>query len=239
MADLERSIQCYQQALKAMSTNNQDYRACLGHLGISFTFRYHRTGQITDLEQSIQYARQAIEATPAEHLDRGGLLAILANGFMEKFERGEKMVDIDQSIQYAQQAVEALLPDHPQRSRILIILGLAFAKRSERTASSAYFNNSTKAFLTVVSSSSGFPSIHITAGLYAVENYIEGNNWKEAAGTLDEIRQLLPEVAIPTNSRDDIQSTLRQLSRLASVSASIFLKAGRSPLEALQALEKA
>lgn len=60
----------------------------------------------------------------------------------------------------------------------------------------------------------------------------------ESARTFQEALNLLPKVALRTSSRRDLQHNLRNLSGSASLAASVFLKAGRSPLEALQILEQ-
>ena len=61
--------------------------------------------------------------------------------------------------------------------------------------------------------------------------------WEDSSHVLDEVLQLLRQVTRPTDSREKWQKNLATFSGLASQAASVHLKAGRSPLEALQTLE--
>jgi hypothetical protein len=166
-------------------------------------------------------------------------LSVLGNEFSEQFENMDQTINIDKSIDYSQQAVEATQEDHPQLARYLIILGFGLADRPRRTVSFEDLRSSTESFQKAVSCSIGFPIVPISEGIYAVDNLLEEEKWNAAADTLSDTLQILPDVIPTTNTRDNMQHTLRLLSGLASLSTSVFLKAGKSPLEALQAFEKA
>ena len=236
IADLDQCINYHQRAVDATSAHDPERPRSLGLLGNRLGFRYQRTGEMADLEQYLKYAYQAVESSPADHPERAGLLSILGNGFRERFKKMNQMTDMDKSIEYSQQAVEATPEDHPQRARYLFVLGLGLADRS---LSSEDLRSSTEAFQKALSCSVGVPIVRISAGIYAVDNLLDEEKWNAAADTLSDILRLLPDVTPTTNSRDDMQHTLGLLSRLASLSTSVFLKAGKSPLEALQALERA
>jgi hypothetical protein len=64
------------------------------------------------------------------------------------------------------------------------------------------------------------------------------SRWTQSSVIFQEVFNLLPMVSPRTSSRQDLQHTLKQLSGAASLAASTFLKAKRSPLEALQILEQ-
>lgn len=73
----------------------------------------------------------------------------------------------------------------------------------------------------------------------AADIAMNADEWEEATRYLAESIDLLPKVVLRSNSRKDHQHNLKTLSNLGPLAASIFLKAGKSPLESLQALEKA
>jgi tetratricopeptide (TPR) repeat protein len=239
MSDLDQCIKYHQLALDALPAQHPERARCLGFLGIRFGFRYRRTDIMSDLEQSIQYAHQAVESTPADEIDHASYLSALGAGLRDRFQKMDQIADVDESIKYARQAVEATPIDHPQRARYLFVLGLGFTDRFAKTVSSVDFMSSIEAFKQAAACSSGVPLVRLAAGFFAVENMVEKEKWNDAADTINHIIHLLPDVFLATNSRDDMQSILRNLSGLASLSASVFLKAGKPSLEALQALERA
>lgn len=61
--------------------------------------------------------------------------------------------------------------------------------------------------------------------------------WEDGSHVLDEVLQVFCQVTRPTDSREKWLKDLATFSGLASRAASVYLKAGRSPLKALQALE--
>ena len=78
------------------------------------------------------------------------------------------------------------------------------------------------------------PNCLLHAGYVCPGRY---QQWKSAAEFLDIALELLPEVIPNSKNRSDLQYTLRQLVGLSWWVGSIFLKAERTPLQAIQALE--
>lgn len=239
MADLDDCISYHQQATDLVSANHPERPRCYALLGTRFGFRYRRTHDMADLEKNIKYSRQAVESFPAWDADRVPSLSLLALALAERFAKTDQTNDIDESIKFSQQAVEATLEDNPQRARYLFLLGIGLTTRSRGDFSSKDFRTSIQAFNKALSHSAGFPLVRIAAGIFAVDNLLEAEKWNDASDMLGEILELLTDLTLPTNSRDDLQHTLKMLSELSSLSASAFLKAGKSPVEALQALEQA
>jgi tetratricopeptide (TPR) repeat protein len=237
MTDLEQAIQYDQQALEAIPADHPNRARYLNNLGSGLGGRFLRTGQMTDLEQAIQYNQQALKTTPVDHPDRARYLDNLGLRFGDRFQRIGQMTDLEQAIQYGQQALEATPADHPDRARYLNNLGSKLGDRFQRTHAVADLRGSTEIFKKALSCSSSVALSRIAAGRSAVYNLRIEKKWNDAAHILVKILHLLPEVTPPTNSRDDLQHTLQQLSGLASSAASIFLKAGKPAVKALQALE--
>jgi hypothetical protein len=98
--------------------------------------------------------------------------------------------------------------------------------------------NSTENFKVSFRDPFGYPAIRIISGKGAVQNLIEEERWQDSAQVMERILQLLPQVALPTGSRSDLQHFLRTFAGVASLAASILLKAGEPPFIALQALER-
>lgn len=225
----DQCIKYHQLALDALPAQHSERARCLGCLGIRFGLRYRRTNAMSDLDQSIQYAHQAVNSTPADEIDHACSLCVLPERLKDRFQKTGQIADINDSIKFARQAVEATSIDHPQRARYSFVLGLGFSDRFAKTASSVHFMRSIEAFKQAATCSSGVPLVRLTAGLFAVENLVEEKKWNDAADTKNYILNLLPDVFVATNSRDDMQSILRTLSGLASLSHS------REPVESLLA----
>ncbi|KAI9782887.1 MAG: hypothetical protein M1816_001668 [Peltula sp. TS41687] len=237
MTDLEQAIRYFQQAVGATLADHPDHARCLNNIGNGYLDRFQRTGQMADLEQAIQYHQQAVGVTPADHPHRASYLNNLGAGYRERFQRTDQMADLEQAIQYHQQAVGATPADHPDRASYLNSLGNGYRDRFRRVHAEVDLISSIEIFKQALSSSFGDPLARIMAGRSAVRHLLIEGKWNDAAHTLEEILRLLPEVTPLTNSRNDLQYVLRQLSGLASLSASVFLKSGKLALKAIQALE--
>ena len=217
----------------------------LHNLGVGFGHRFRKTNHTTDLEQAIQYGQQALEATPVDHPNRKKCLTHLGVRFDDRFKMTGQMTDLNQAIRYGYQALEITSVDHPDCVECCYSLGTRFYslgakllnEQFGRTYAEGYFQCSTENFKRAFFCSSGAPFVRIIAGISAAKNLTREKKWNDAADLLEKVLYLLPDVTPLNNSRDDLQYILQQLSGLASFSASVFLKAGKPPVTALQALE--
>ena len=239
MTDLDKTVDYHQQALKITNINHLDRAMQLSRVGLRLRLRYIETGEVTDLDQSIEFGYKAVSSTPVGHPERLEFLATLAIGLAERFAAYNNIDDINKAIKLSCEAIEAFPEDHPQRARHLFCLGHELEVRARKTGSYEDLDNSTKRFMQAALSETCFPLVRIAAAMFAVDNLVIEEEWGIAADMLAAALLILGEVVLPTNFRDDMQYLLKLLSKLASLTVSVFLKAGKSPLEALQGLEKA
>ena len=107
----------------------------------------------------------------------------------------------------------------------------------QKTGRAADLQESADAFKASCFDPFGQPIIRISSGKQAAQILVAEQMWEDSSHVLDEVLQLLRQVTRPTDSREKWQKDLATFSGLASRTASVHLKTGRSPLEALQALE--
>lgn len=239
IADIYRGIDYYQQAVDSFPISHPQRFFYLTQLGLSYSLLSQSTNETSHLEKSICLLTQCLESTPADHTNYGGILINLGLEHLVKLRKLGKTEDAENAIECSQRGLDATPRSHPYRSLGLWILGSALAELSRMTASPKRLKCSIKALQDAATCSAGFPNIRIFASVEAVNILIEEEQWSAAANTLDCFFEILPEIILPKKSRDDLQYVLGRLSGSASLAASVYLKDGRSPVYALQALEKA
>ncbi len=105
----------------------------LTNLGIAFSLRFVRTGDLDDICEAIQCEQRAVGLTPDGHDDLPGKLANLGNSFVDRFGHTGDLDDISEAIQYLQRAVQLIPDGHPLLPMSLSNLGNAFSHRLQRT----------------------------------------------------------------------------------------------------------
>jgi tetratricopeptide (TPR) repeat protein len=238
--DMNQAIHYYHQAVKATPDKHPDRASLLQSLGAKIHGRYHRIGKINDLDQSIRCFQQAIKATratPNRQQERAKRFAGAGAGLRYRYKRTGLVDDINHAIQYCHQAVEATPDDHPDRARRFQELGAGLHDRYQKTGQAADLQKSTEALKASCFDPLGLPIVRINAGKEAAQILVAEQNWEESSHVLNEVVQLLPQATPPTDSRNNWQRSIRTFSGLASLTASVLLKAGKSPFTALQALE--
>jgi tetratricopeptide (TPR) repeat protein len=238
LSDLEEAIRLGRLALDTISDEHPSRTIYLNNLGIYLSDRFSRFGDLHDLEESIKLGQLALDATPRDHPDRARRLNYLGTRFRDRFLRKAELTDLEEAILFGQLALDSVPEDHPDREYYLNNLGTRFGDRFTRKGERKDIDESTRYFRQSLHHPSGTPLARVTAGISAAKNLVQLSDWRESAVSFQEALNLFPKVTPRTSSRQDLQHTLQQLSGSASLAASVFLKAGRSPLEALQILEQ-
>ena len=128
--------------------------------------------------------------------------------------------------------------DYPDRARYLNNLGSKLRNRSQEIRSAEDLQKALTCFIESLHQLISPPTIRLESGIAAAEIAIGSQDWREGALHLENLIDLLPKIVPRSNSHDDFQYVLRQVSGLGSLTASVFLQAGKSALESLQAVEK-
>jgi hypothetical protein len=133
IADLDKALALWQQAVEATPPDSPDRPMFLNNLGTGLRERYERTGRLEDLEAAIRVFREAVEATPPDSPNRPTILTSLGNGLGARYERTGRLEDLEEAIRVFREAVEAAPPGSPNRPGFLNSLGGGLFRRYERT----------------------------------------------------------------------------------------------------------
>ena len=136
-ADLDASIDAWQQAVAATPADHPHRAAYLSGLGIALRTRFARAEDQADLDAAIDAWRQAVAATPAGDPGRAGYLSGLGAVLQLRGERIGDRADLDAAIDALRQAVAASPPDDPDRAMYLTDLATALRTRFERAGALA------------------------------------------------------------------------------------------------------
>jgi tetratricopeptide (TPR) repeat protein len=234
--DLDQSLNYARQSLKASPDSPERGRSLL-ELGIGLGTRFLKTGNAIDLEQSPEYYHQSFEAQ-SDLLESARGLYWLGYGYSTQHRFTGKAHYLEQSIQYYQQSLDIWPMDHPGRGFTSLALGLEFQNRFHFEYSLVDRTKSNENFESALFSQNSPSSVRIRAGLELVKSLSKEEQWDSAVHVVDEILELFPDLTVPTQTRDDMQVSLQQLSGISSIAASVFLKAGKPAIEALEVLER-
>ena len=238
--DYEAALSVGENAKTKTPTDHLNYPMCLSNLAGVYHDRYiWEPTDIEALEKAILLRRLAVDKTPEEHRDRAQWMSNLARVLRYRFKEKDSEEDLKEAIYLGQTAVNLTPEDHPELASRLNDLGVFLQVRYDATESQDDLRQALDCFAKSLRQGNGTPFKRVKSGRRAAYFAIHQGKWKEAALYLAECIDLLPRVVLRSNSNSDHQSNLEQLSNLGPLTASIFLNAGKSALESLQALEKA
>ena len=238
--DLKKSIRITQATVDATAEHYPRRATYLQNLGVGFHDLFLRTRSMDHLEKAIQIGQAAVDA--AENFlgpsEQAICLGNLGKSFHVRYHQTGSADDLDNAILTEQAAVNITSEDDPNRARRLTDLAIEFRSRYLRTGST---DDLQEAFTHFTESLYDAGSPHfdcLLSGMYAACIASDYGQYDQGAQYLTECLDLLPNIVLRSHSHEDLQYILRQLSGLASLSATVFLRAGRSALISLQALEK-
>ncbi|KIW77442.1 hypothetical protein Z517_09888 [Fonsecaea pedrosoi CBS 271.37] len=242
-ADFDPAIEYAQESVDMTEKGHPDRPRRLSNLGELLrrkALKLPTEAAKSCLERAIDATFCAVKATKTDDQDYAARVNNLGLLFGDAYRCNGRSDDLDKAIQYSKEAIDGTDDDNPDLATYYSNLGSLFHHRCELhgQARQEDLRNAMSAYESCLGTSSGFPLTRVLAGQTAVYHLAAEKNWIKAAQLLDQILDLLPMITQPTSARDDLQHTLRQLFGLASVTGSVFLKAGRSPAKALQALEQ-
>ncbi|OAP55931.1 hypothetical protein AYL99_10083 [Fonsecaea erecta] len=196
--------------------------------------------KLPTLEEAIRVTLAAVEATEKDDWDYAGRVNNLGLLFGDTYRCTKQRADLDKAIRYCEEAIHKMPNDTLDLSTYRSNLGSLFEDRYALNGPGKEedLQNAISSYESCLGTPSGLPLTRILAGQSAVYHLIAEKNWLKAAQLLDQVLNILPEVTQPSSARDDLQHILRQLFGLASLTGSVFLKAGRTPGQAFQALER-
>ena len=240
--DLQKAINVGKPAVDAIPMGHSQRPGILDKLAIMLFDRYQCSPltDSSDLQEAIRLWKISVSVTPTNHPERGERLSNLGSALNAKALWKEKnpVEVLREAIHYMDEAVKATPQDHPEQTRLLNNLGIAYQNLYKQTKSTVDQETGRIVLLKSLYHANGSPLLRLNSGSRAADIAVEGQDWTRACDLLKDSLDLLPKIAKPINSHDDLQHVLRQLSDLGPQAASVYLKAGKSALESLQAVER-
>ena len=238
--DLESSIRIGQATVDATPESHPDRAIHLANVGVGFRDLFLRTRSMAYLEKAIQIGQAAVDAAkrcPCP-TDQGMCLSHLGQSFLERYQQTASADDLDKAICTGQAAISITSEDDPAGAQRLNNLATAFLARSRRKGSTDDLQEALTLFIESLYHSDSPHFDCLVSGIQAAYITSVDRQYDQAAQYLTECLHLLQKAVLRSNSHEDLQYILRKLKGLGSLTASVFLRAGKSTLESLQALEK-
>jgi hypothetical protein len=235
--DLEEAINTGRRAVAATPLDHPKLAQHLSNLGHQLSNRFQWNRSIQDLEEAINIGRRAVAVTPLDNPNHAGYLNNLGIRLGFRFQWNRSIQDLAEAIDIERRTMAVTPPDHPYLAGYLNNLGARLYDRFQRNRSIQDLEEANSLCQKALDHKPSQPLQRIICGIKVAKYLISLERWEDAATDLEVTVDLLPMVAIRSNSREDLQYALQSFSGLASLTASVFLKARKSALEALEFLE--
>ncbi|KAF2809316.1 uncharacterized protein BDZ99DRAFT_388947, partial [Mytilinidion resinicola] len=191
-----------------------------------------------DLEEAIRFWKLAMRLAPPGRPEMGQFYSNLGTGLETLYEHTKDVEDLREAILYWNQSVGLTDGKSPPKVDRATNLGHGYIKLFRRTMDRFYQERALDLFIQCLHNFNGTPLERLLAGLKAADVAQENKEWNDCAKYLAECIDLLPEVATPSNSQNDLEHVLSQLAGLGPRAATVYPRANRSATESLQALDK-
>ncbi|KZV59768.1 TPR-like protein [Peniophora sp. CONT] len=129
LADLERAIALFRNAINLTPTGHPNMAGRLVDLGIALLGRFQHVGGLSNLNEAIANYRRANELTPEGHPDKHRQLAQLGVALFNRFQHRGELDDLERAVENHQHAVKLTPEGHPGRPQQLEQLGASLANR--------------------------------------------------------------------------------------------------------------
>jgi len=199
-------------------------------------------GVMDDLHEALRIQRDALRitekrATPNDKDWRPWLLGNMSGVLKLRFDKLTDLADLDEAIRKSIEAFHLFPDGHYCRPQRLNFLGIFFRARYDFERLPHDLTESIEYFELVSRTPNATPFIRILAQKGAAENFVERKEWSSAAQCLKTALEELPNLALRSVTRSDQLDWLKTLPEIGPLAASVFLLAGESPCDALNALE--
>ncbi|PPQ95900.1 hypothetical protein CVT26_015586, partial [Gymnopilus dilepis] len=132
-ADIDASINAYEQALKPLSADDDRFSVFICDAGLAYTDRFSRYGDIKDIDVAIEKLEIGLAMHPEGHKNRPKVLNNLGACFRKRFERMGNIDDLSQSIQLGQEALDLTPEGDADMPSLLNNIGNRFSRQFQRT----------------------------------------------------------------------------------------------------------
>lgn len=221
---------------------NKKWSSDFDHLLVVSEIYYERFMRMRSrryLTYSIDMGIQASEActNSGENWKKANILSHLGSLLLRRSYLTGSHADIGQGIRYIQLALETTAETSFSRPIYLWMLGKAFKSRHTMFQSPDDLTKSLQALIEAELCSNATPYTRFLVGYATIEHLARIGCWSEATELIDLMQEELPKVFPVFLQSEDCQNRLRKVSGLASLSATISIRAKRSPVSVLGTLE--
>ena len=238
MSDLEEHIRIEQDIVDTTPQNHPARAEHLHRLGNGLLSLFFRTESMNHLDESIRVGQAAVDAAKFfSPLCQAKCFEGLGKSFRVRYHRTASAEDLDKAILNGQSAISTTLEDDPGAAECLKELACGLWARSQRTGSMDDLQEALNQFIEALYDSSSPEFDCLQSGMHAGYIASAQGHYDQGAQYLTECLHLLSKSVLRSNSHEDLQYILRHIPGLGSLAASVLLRAGRSTLESLQALE--
>ncbi|KAI9671220.1 MAG: hypothetical protein M1817_003727 [Caeruleum heppii] len=192
---------------------------------------------MTDLADAICAGREAVDATPMDHPDRQRFLSSLGSQLSDRLERIEAAEDLQEAMRVEQEAADATPHDHPDKAGRLNNLSARFEARFRSSNVLRDAKLAVELYTRATESLNAPPLSRICAGQNALRLSLELGDWQHARTVAEAVIKLLPRLVPRSQSREDQQHTIMNLSSFSSRAAASVLLAEGTPFEAFEVFE--
>jgi tetratricopeptide (TPR) repeat protein len=231
-AYLDKAIHQYQSILEGIAENDKQQPRYLVKLSDALSLRSGNSGH----DQALAQCRAALLAIePGDVEMRLRCLKAIGAISERKFNGTQLMSDLRETIEWRELTLE-LETSGTERCSLLASIGQYYAVLSEET----HLDEDMRRSYQALDESFGLarlPVAQLLVGSNVVQLAVLRGLWSRAATYLDKIIPLLPDIVPPSRSRADLMSILRLFHGITSITATVYLNHGRSPVQALEALE--
>jgi hypothetical protein len=239
------------KAIHALEESPSLQARVLQDLGVLFRDRYYETkgrkNALSYLRESVSYLERALEQTPRTpeaHKDRLRVHDVLGcvKGDLYQARIGEPEADdlLSECLHLAHLVVDGTPSGDHHRAERILNLGTTLQDRylQSRKTKINDLHKALQWFEEAFCNTEGPTLIRMQAGRLALDALVETENWNRAVTVSEQILDLLAQITPRTHSNEDLERALRPFSGLGSVASSVFLRAGKDDIDAVQVLER-
>ncbi|CBX97908.1 hypothetical protein LEMA_P093170.1 [Plenodomus lingam JN3] len=160
-----------------------------------------------------------VDDTPDDHHNRAETLYNLASFYQDRYLHSRKLIKNMKLHENASAIAEDSKLVAKELNKASLRKAMEFHEKALNHTKSPIYNR-------------------MEAGQQAMFASIELEIWSEAVTIAEQLLDLAEQLALPTHSDEDHERILRTFPRLGATAASVFIKAGKPAVEALQILER-
>ena len=236
-ADMDLAIEYRENAVQLSSDNGRKRAVLLWNVAASFYSRSQVSHRVADIDMAIRYGQQALALDSASNADYTRYLCGLGRMFKSRYLITRQVPDLDEAIRH-EEAVEYAPPHDPSRLGHYYHRALCFVEKYKITRNGEDLKTLFRAFHKGFHSEpSPFHRLQCGNKFCLLAILVPSLGLNLAVEIAEEMLEIVSLVFQPTGSRNDTQEILKRLSGMASLSASVFFAANKSPGEILQKLE--